>query len=86
MHFEDIKGSLTGYARIISYSSNNQNPESQYCELDSITEGHFVNGLKDGYCRGFSAIDGSCAAGFHKEGVPMGKFTSYKANGEFSLP
>jgi hypothetical protein len=42
--------------------------------------------LKEGYCRGISAVDGSCAVGYHKNGIPNGKFSQYKSNGEFATP
>lgn len=86
IQFEDIKESINGYARIISYKAINGNPESENNELESVFEGKFKNGLKDGYCRGISAINGSASAGFHKEGIPHGKWTAYKYNGEFSHP
>jgi len=82
--FDDIKDSLTGYARFVSYQTNTKNPDPAYNELDCMYEGHFTKGLMDGYCRGISAIDGSCAAGFHKEGLVNGKWTSYKRDGSFS--
>lgn len=45
-----------------------------------------MKGLKEGYCRGLSAVDGSCAAGYHKNGIPNGKFCQYKADGDFAIP
>ena len=84
--FDDIKDSLTGYGRMISYKSNNSNPDPAFNNIDSVVEGQFQKGLKHGYCRGISAIDGSCAAGFHKEGIPNGKWTFYKPDGHFGKP
>lgn len=86
LQFEDIKESINGYARIISYKAINGNPESENNELESVFEGTFKEGLKEGYCRGISAINGSATAGFHKKGIPHGKWTAYKYNGEFSHP
>lgn len=86
LRFEDIKDSCTGYGRMVFYKSNNSNPDPQYNELEMVEEGHFVRGLKDGYCRSISAVNGTCAAGFHRNGVPSGKWVSYKSNGEFSHP
>ncbi len=73
---------MTGYARLIKYKSSNSNNDSAHNEIESMEEGHFVKGLKDGYCRSISAIDGSCAVGYHKEGLPNGKWCYYKYNGE----
>ena len=86
LQFEDIKSSLNGFCRIVSYKAINGNPEPENNELESVVEGKFKNGLMEGYCRGISAINGSASAGFHKEGIPHGKWTSYKINGEFSHP
>lgn len=86
IQFEDIKESINGYARIISYKAINGNPSPENNELESVFEGKFKNGLKEGYCRGISAINGSASAGFHQNGLPHGKWTAYKYNGEFSHP
>jgi len=95
LKFNDIKDSLNGYARIISYKVNQSKeesqynsltPEAKYCELEYVSEGHFRNGLKNGYCRSISANDGSCAVGFHLDGIPQGKWSSYKPNGQLSRP
>lgn len=86
LKFNDIKDSVTGYGRIIHYKSNNSNPDPAFNELEMIEEGQFVKGMKDGYCRSISAVSGQCAAGFHKAGVPNGKWVSYSSNGEFSHP
>ena len=82
--FDDIKGSLTGWGRMVNYKSSQGTPGAAFNELESVTEGHFVEGLKDGYCRSISAVSGQCAAGFHAEGIPKGKWVSYKSNGTFS--
>mmetsp|Transcript_6802 Transcript_6802/g.11453 ORF Transcript_6802/g.11453 Transcript_6802/m.11453 type:complete len:162 (-) Transcript_6802:112-597(-) len=84
---DDIKSCLNGFARIVYYKATNGTPEeSLQNELISVEEGQFSEGLKSGYCRLISAIDGSCAAGFHIKGIPNGKWTMYKSNGEFALP
>lgn len=85
LHFDDIKESLNGWARIISYKTIHGD-STENCELESVVEGKFKNGLKEGYCKGISAINGSACAGFHKQGIPMGKWSSYKPSGEFSVP
>jgi len=77
LKFDDIKEHITGYGRMIYYKSNNSNPDPQFNELEKVDEGHFVKGHKDGYCRSLSAINGQCAAGYHKEGIPNGKWVSY---------
>lgn len=84
--YDDIKESLTGWARMVSYKSHSDYPSWTSNELDSVVEGEFKNGVKHGYARGISAIDGSCAAGFHTEGSPNGKWVFYKPNGEFAKP
>lgn len=84
--FDEIKESLNGFARIVYYKSTTTDPSPLYNQIESMTEGEIKNGLMNGYCRSISAIDGSCAVGFHKDGIPNGKWTCYKANGEFSLP
>lgn len=86
IQFEDIKESINGFARIVSYKAINGNPSPENNELESVFEGKFKNGLKEGYCRGISAINGSASAGFHQNGIPHGKWTAYKYNGEFSHP
>lgn len=32
--FDDIKDSLTGYGRMISYKASNSNPDPQFSEID----------------------------------------------------
>ena len=83
--FDDIKESLNGWARIISYKAIDGDADKK-CELESVVEGKFKNGLKEGYCRGISAINGSSCAGFNKQGIPHGKWSAYKPSGEFSHP
>lgn len=41
IQFEDIKESINGYARIVSYKAINGNPESENNELESVFEGKF---------------------------------------------
>ena len=85
--FSDIAESLTGWARIISYSVtkvNSKDPKD--IVVESMWEGHFKNGMKDGYVRGMSAVDGSCSAGIHNEDVVDGKFISFKADGSIAKP
>jgi hypothetical protein len=86
MKFDDIKDSLNGYARIIYYKASNGNPAPENNEIESLVEGKFTKGLKDGYCRGISALNGSCAVGYHKEGLPFGKWCNYKSDGFFAQP
>jgi len=51
-----------------------------------VFEGHFNEGMKDGYVRGLSAVDGSCSAGLHEKDVVNGKFLCYKPSGETARP
>jgi hypothetical protein len=95
LQFKDIASSLNGYARFVSYKvnqshlesqTNSLTPEARYSELEYVAEGQFRAGLKNGYCRSISANDGSSAVGFHLNGVPQGKWSSYKPNGQLSRP
>ena len=81
--FEDIQEALNGVGRIVHYKAEGKDIHNPLnCTLDKVVEGQFKNGLKDGYTRQISAVDGSCAAGFHKEDIPHGKMIHYLANGE----
>lgn len=81
--FEDIQEELNGVGRIIHYKCEGKDVHNPlHCTLDKMVEGQFKNGVKDGYTRQISAVDGSCAAGFHKEDIPHGKMIHYLANGE----
>lgn len=84
LKFDDIKDCINGFGRIIHYKSNNSNPDPQFNELEKVEEGQFLKGMKHGYCRSISAINGQCAAGYHKSGVASGKWCCYNANGDFS--
>lgn len=81
--FEDIQEALNGVGRLVHYKCEGKDVHNPlHCTLDKVVEGQLKNGLKDGYTRQISAVDGSCAAGFHKEDVPHGKMIHYLANGE----
>jgi len=82
LKFDDIKDSLTGWARVIIYADLKE----QGNRLESLWEGHFKNGDKDGYVRGLSAVDGSCSVGMHKGDVVDGKFLCFKLNGTCAKP
>lgn len=82
-NFETIKRFVTGYARIIYYKSVSGIPSPDNSEIEMVVEGEFREGLMDGYCRGISAINGSCSVGYHLAGLPQGKFCSYKLDGTF---
>ena len=71
---------------MVSYKSHGTYPDWANNELDSVVEGQFKEGQKHGYARGISAIDGSCAAGYHTDGSPDGKWVFYKPNGDFAKP
>ena len=55
-------------------------------EIETVEEGAFKEGLKDGYCRVMQAHDGSCEVGFFQKNVPMGKYCMYKQDGTYLLP
>lgn len=78
---------MTGWARIIFYETTEQGSrDANDKRIESVYEGHFDQGLKDGYARGISAVDGSCSAGMHTKDVVNGKFIAFKPNGELGKP
>jgi hypothetical protein len=81
--FDDIKSSLCGWARIISYqTTTGGSRDPTHKRLEAVYEGHFEAGMKSGYVRGISAVDGSCSAGMHENDVVNGKFICFKNTGE----
>ena len=62
------------------------NTKPENLEIDTVIEGQFKEGLKDGYCRVMSARDGSCQVGFFAKNVPMGKYCMYNLDGTYILP
>lgn len=100
--WDDIKAGITGYVRIIRYTNHSMpaeidlnkaeiatkmiNLKSENLEIESVQEGSFKEGLKDGYCRVMQATDGSCEVGFFQKDVPMGKYCMYKQDGTYLLP
>jgi hypothetical protein len=85
--FDDIKSSLCGWARIVSYQTTSAGSRDvTHKRLEAVYEGHFDQGLKDGYVRGLSAVDGSCSAGMHEADVVNGKFMCFKPSGETARP
>lgn len=85
--FNEIKESMTGWARVVSYSVTKPGSTDDLDKrLEAVYEGHFEQGLKDGYVRGISAVDGSCSAGMHSKDIVNGKFLAFKATGEIGKP
>ena len=82
--FDEIKDSVTGFARIVYYKSTGTTITAENCEIEQIVEGEFANGKMEGYARGISAINGSCAVGFHSNGIPNGKWCLYHKDGHFT--
>lgn len=83
--FDQIKSSMNGFGRVIYFRAiGDHKPQNQH--IKHIQEGQFKNGLMQGYCREFrdSPQDGYpvCWLGFYKEGLPSGKFQSFKLDGE----
>jgi len=74
LEFDQIKEALNGHGRIIYYIMGSDFSAEQQ-ELKEIQEGHFRNGLMDGYSRRFN-VAGSphVQLGFFKDGLPMGKY------------
>ena len=78
---------MTGWARIISYQTTEPGSrDATEKRLESVYEGHFTQGLKDGYVRGISAVDGSCSAGMHTKDLVNGKFITFKPDGQPGKP
>jgi len=47
----ELRDYLDGYGRIIYYTNNDPELKPEKSTLVKIQEGHFDNGLPDGYCR-----------------------------------
>ena len=89
--FDDIKKSLTGYARIIQYTNGTGGAEPDFSDPDKlhvfgISEGQYENGQKAGYCRLISAAQGNCELGFFHKDAPKGKYCAYAEDGSFIKP
>ena len=82
--FDEIKESVTGFARIVYYKTTGSTVTADNSEIEQVVEGEFVNGKMEGYARGISAINGSCAVGFHSNGIPNGKWCLYHKDGHFT--
>jgi len=85
--FDDIRECLDGFARIVAF--RNTNPGSlnkNNMAIEMVIEGQFKDGLKHGYCRLISCVDGSCALGHHYKGEQYGKWCYYKPDGDFMMP
>lgn len=87
-HFDEIKDSLTGFARIIKYTNTRYDPmsDSESCEILGVEEGQFAHGKKNGYCRVISALDGSAECGWFIEDEVKGKFCKYNREGTYDFP
>lgn len=88
MFYDEIKESLMGYARIIKYTNKigDPNMDSQSCEIVSVEEGFYSQGMKNGYCRIISAIDGSCECGWFVNDQVKGKYCKYNSQGSYDFP
>ena len=84
LNFDEIRDNLTGFARIVYYKTLSGDPTSDDAQLEMVVEGQFLEGLMHGYCRGISAVNGSCSVGYHHNGLPQGKFSSYRLDGTFA--
>ena len=80
--WHEISASLTGWARIIAYSTLEEGSrDAKNKRLESVYEGRYEAGQKDGYVRGISAVDGSCSAGMYTKDVVNGKYLAFKPDG-----
>ena len=48
----------------------------------AMTEGSFINGKREGFCRTFNAFNGRGELGFFKDGNPFGKQIKFNAEGK----
>ena len=76
--FASFKTGITGFARIIRYTIDDDKNH-----LSSIEEGQYVKGLKQGYCRVIHASIGACEIGYFHEDQARGKYCAYALDGTF---
>lgn len=84
---DDIKDSLTGFARIIEFRCFNAGMDGKADpSLDgsvrhnwilSITEGQILKGQPHEYNRIMNAFNGHCQIGYYQYGQPYGKWTEF---------
>ena len=88
VHIDEIKDSLTGYARMIKYSNSRSDPmsDSESCEILGVEEGQYTHGMKNGYCRVISAYDGSAECGWFVNDEVKGKYCKYNREGTYDFP
>jgi len=89
LKFNDIVGSINGFARIVKYRScpspgqfvNPQFMKRWELEVLSVEEGLFRNGKKAGYCRVLDGQTGHVQCGFFKNNLPSGKYVKFDSAG-----
>jgi len=89
--WDDIKDSLTGFARVIEFrcfrNGNDKQADPTYEGafrenwLISITEGEVHKGSKHGFNRVYECINGHCKIGYFKDDLPEGKFVEFDNKG-----
>lgn len=89
--WDDIKDSLTGFARVIEFrcfrNGNDKQADPTYEGafrenwLISITEGEIHKGSKHGFNRVYECINGHCKIGYFKDDLPEGKFVEFDDKG-----
>lgn len=82
--YDDIKESLTGYARIVSFrcffTGTDGLPDptadnvEKYNWIMTVQEGGIKNGQIDGFNRIFNCYNGFCTFGYYKNGQEYGKY------------
>lgn len=78
--FNDIHESITGFARIIKYQAiygDCFSKDVSLLKIQSLEEGEFVAGKKNGYCRVIHGDEKTVDFGMYKNDVPEGKFGKY---------
>jgi hypothetical protein len=81
--FNDIHESITGIARIIKYQAiygDCYSKDVSLLKVQSIEEGEFTAGKKNGYCRVIDGYENTVQFGMWKDDVKEGKFAEYQIN------
>lgn len=76
--YTDVNNPLRSGMKVVTH-------QPEHLEIMELTEGEFKEGKLNGYGRRICARTGTCEVGFFQDGVPMGKYTQYAADGSFLL-
>ena len=81
--FNDIHESITGIARIIKYQAiygDCYSKDVSLLKVQSVEEGEFKAGKKNGYCRVIDGYENTVHFGMWANDVREGKFAEYQIN------